>query len=210
MASTNFQPGTTIPSSWLNETNSLVWTVFNGASTLAAAKTRLGLDSLGTMSTQNASSVNITGGSISGVSIGGITTNSAKFCQASASGTLGIAGEFTIDTLIKGQSWVNAGRIQPNIAGYYLVNLQLAVATAGSVSNSLNIGFIRWSNSVLSSDSVGNWQTKASSDTSVTNTWSWSGIGYCNGTSDTIYVTLGSVSEATITLREIIVTYIGT
>lgn len=43
MASTIFAAGTTITSAWLNDVNSLVWTVFGGTSTVAGAKTALGL-----------------------------------------------------------------------------------------------------------------------------------------------------------------------
>lgn len=43
MASTTFSSGTVIPSTWLNDVNSLVWGVFGGATTALAARTALGI-----------------------------------------------------------------------------------------------------------------------------------------------------------------------
>lgn len=43
MASVNFTSGTVIPNAWAVDVNSLVWGVFNGATTAALARTALGL-----------------------------------------------------------------------------------------------------------------------------------------------------------------------
>lgn len=43
MASVNFLSGTVIPNAWAVDVNSLVWGVFNGATTAALARTALGL-----------------------------------------------------------------------------------------------------------------------------------------------------------------------
>lgn len=59
-----FSAGTVVTSTWLNGVDTLVNTVFSGATTAALARTALGL---GTMSTQAASAVAITGGLITGI-----------------------------------------------------------------------------------------------------------------------------------------------
>lgn len=77
MASTTFTFKTTIiPSAWLNDVNTLVWTVFNGATTAALARTALGL---GTIATQNANAVAITGGTIDNTSVGATTRSTGAF-----------------------------------------------------------------------------------------------------------------------------------
>lgn len=43
MASTTFSAGTPITSTWLNDVNTLVWSVFNGATTTTAARNALGI-----------------------------------------------------------------------------------------------------------------------------------------------------------------------
>lgn len=70
---------TVVPADWANSVTSLVYTVFNQATTVASAKTALGL---GTMATQNANAVAITGGSITGTPIGAINPSTAQFIEA--------------------------------------------------------------------------------------------------------------------------------
>lgn len=65
MPSTTFSDYTTVVSStWLNEVNGVVWTLFGATTTAAGGRTALGL---GTISTQASNNVSITGGSISGI-----------------------------------------------------------------------------------------------------------------------------------------------
>lgn len=70
MSDTTFVQGTIVPKEWLNDLNDLYYTLFASATTAAAARTALGLD---TMATQAASAVAITGGTITGGTITGIT-----------------------------------------------------------------------------------------------------------------------------------------
>ena len=46
MSTINFTVGSRIETAWLNDVDALVWDVFGGATTVAAAKAVLGLDSL--------------------------------------------------------------------------------------------------------------------------------------------------------------------
>ena len=64
MSDTTFQTGTIITDTWLNEINDFYHTLFAAATTAAAARTALGLD---TMATQAASAVAITGGTVTGI-----------------------------------------------------------------------------------------------------------------------------------------------
>lgn len=76
MASTTFVDRVTvIPTEWLNDVNGVVWTLLNGATTAATARTQLGL---GTISTQNANNVAITGGTIAGTSLSTVTISSGS------------------------------------------------------------------------------------------------------------------------------------
>lgn len=202
MSSITFVNGTVVPPAWLNDANTLIYTVFNAAGTAAAARTALGL---GTMATQNASAVAITGGTMNGVAITSGTMSGTTVTNTTITAvdsTFSIVNSITPSKVIG----FSAGAItagQTRILTMANANLALPVVAAkGDIPSATAAG-------VLGVTTVGADGTILQADSSQSTGITWRsklvGIGVVNSTSGTSIDFTGIPSWA----KRITVTFVG-
>lgn len=146
MASTSFVTGTTITSIWLNDVNSVVWGIFNGATTVAQALTALGITGLTVPVTVATGGTGLTTGTSGGIlGFTGTTTlassvlltANALILGAGAGATptpLGSLG--TTTTVLHGNAAgaPSFASVTPNDFGTQTANTLLAGPTTGSAA----------------------------------------------------------------------------
>lgn len=142
MASLTFSSGTVIPSTWLNDVNTLTWGVFNGATTPALARTALSLGSAALLSssailqtsnnlselTATASTArnNISAAANGAITASGLTVSTGKLLGRTTAAT-GAIEEITVSTGLS-----LSGTTLTSALSNYLTGLVLS--TAGSSS----------------------------------------------------------------------------
>lgn len=140
MASVNFTSGTVIPNAWAVDVNSLVWGVFNGATTVLAARTALGatlgvwpLSLGGTGQTTASTALTALGGAARGINTD-ITSLSAPALGAATATT---ASALDSSTLVATTAFVNYRQ------GSFTATLTGCTATVtGTANYSLSNGVV--------------------------------------------------------------------
>lgn len=114
MASTTYVDKTTvINTAWLNDVNTLTWTVFNGATTAALARTALGLGSLAVLSSVNNSNWSGTALSITNGGTGQITAGAALSALGGISaGAITASGLTQTTSKLLGRTTASTGAIE--------------------------------------------------------------------------------------------------
>jgi len=165
MATTNFVDNTTvINAAWCNDVDAVVWGVFNGATTVTAAKTALNYGSLADLSTVNDSNWSGTDLAVANGGTGASTANAARTNLGVAIGTDVQAYDANTAKLNVAQAWTAAQRVSMSAltSGTTVTpdfalsnNFTLTLATNATLANPTNLVAGQSGSIVITQDATG-------------------------------------------------------